>query len=140
MIVVRSFMLLWLPIPGPSYAVALSWPLVRHVPDRVWDIGARRARQSAADPLYNRIAWRELAETAGRNPQTITTALGASVQFAEDASSGFFCGSPQHIIEGIRRYQEVGVQDFRFDFPSASPDGQLQAMKRFATEIRPQVV
>jgi hypothetical protein len=34
----------------------------------------------------------------------------------------------------------VGVQDFRVDFPSPSPDGLLQAMERFAVEVRPQLV
>ena len=43
-------------------------------------------------------------------------------------------------MEGIRRYQAVGVQDFRVDFPGLAPDGLLQAMERFAAEVRPQVV
>lgn len=85
-------------------------------------------------------ALRELAETGGRDPQTITIALGASVQFSEGGGAGLFSGSPQRIIEGIHRYQAVGVQDFRVDFPGLGPDGLLQAMERFAAEVRPQVV
>jgi len=85
-------------------------------------------------------ALRELAEASGRDPQTITLALGASVQFAEGAGPGLFSGSPQRIVEGMRRYQAVGVQDFRLDFPGLSLDGLLQAMERFAAEVRPQVV
>jgi len=85
-------------------------------------------------------ALRELAATAGRDPQTITIALGASVQFSEGGSAGLFSGSPQRIVEGIGRYQAVGVQDLRVDFPGLAPDGLLQAMERFAAEVRPQVV
>jgi alkanesulfonate monooxygenase SsuD/methylene tetrahydromethanopterin reductase-like flavin-dependent oxidoreductase (luciferase family) len=85
-------------------------------------------------------ALRELAEAGGRDPQAITIALGASIQFAEGGRVGLFSGSPQRIIEGIRRYQAVGVQDLRVDFPGLSPDGLLQAMERFAAEVRPQVV
>ena len=92
------------------------------------------------DELRDKIAALcELAEAGGRDPQTIITALGASVHFSEGASASCFGGSPQHIAEGIRRYQVVGVQDFCFDFPSSSPDGSLQAMERFAAEVRPQV-
>jgi probable F420-dependent oxidoreductase len=85
-------------------------------------------------------ALRELAEAGGRDPQTITIALGASIQFSEGAGPGLFSGSPQRIVEGIRQYQAVGVQDFRVDFPSLSPDGLLRAMERFAVEVRPQLV
>lgn len=84
-------------------------------------------------------ALRELAEAGGRDPQALTIALGASVQFAAGTGASLFSGSAQRIAEGIRQYQAVGVQDFRFDFPSPSPEGQLQAMERFATEVRPQV-
>lgn len=88
----------------------------------------------------NIAALRELAEAGGRDPQAITIALGASVQFSEGGSAGLFSGSPQRIVEGMRQYQAVGVQDFRVDFPGLSPDGLLQAMERFAAEVRPQVV
>lgn len=85
-------------------------------------------------------ALHELATANGRDPQAITIAMGASVQFTTGANAGIFSGSAQHIVEGIRRYQEVGVQDFRFDFPTPSPDGMLEAMERFASEVRPQVL
>ena len=88
----------------------------------------------------NIAALREIAEASGRDPQSISIALGASVQFTDQASTGMFSGSPEQIAEGMRRYQDVGVQDFRLDFPTASPDGMLQAMERFAAEVRPQVI
>src|SRR5262249_58680062 len=87
----------------------------------------------------NIAALRELAEAGGRDPQAITIALGASVQFSEGGRAGLFSGSPQRIVEGLRRYQAVGVQDFRVDFPGLSPDGLLRAMERFAAVVRPQV-
>lgn len=92
------------------------------------------------DEMRQKIAaLREIAENNGRDPQRLSLALGASVQFTDGASTGVFSGSPQKVVEGIRRYQEIGVQDFRFDFPTLSPDEMLRAMERFAAEVRPQV-
>jgi probable F420-dependent oxidoreductase len=85
---------------------------------------------------------RAVAQAAGRDPKAITIGLGASVQFTDRAAAGqrpLFTGTPAQILESLQRYQEVGVQDFRVDFPSPSFDGLLQAMARFATEVRPQV-
>jgi alkanesulfonate monooxygenase SsuD/methylene tetrahydromethanopterin reductase-like flavin-dependent oxidoreductase (luciferase family) len=83
-----------------------------------------------------------LARQAGRDPQRITLAMGSSIQFADDPSAGprsLFSGTPAQIVETLRRYQELGIQNFRCDFPSASIDGLLEAMERFAVEVRPQV-
>ena len=82
------------------------------------------------------------AEAAGRDPAAITIALGASVQFtAEPAGSGrhLFTGRPEQVVETIKHYQDIGVQDFRIDFPSPSPDAMLVAMERFATDVQPRV-
>lgn len=98
------------------------------------------AELSPEELRTNIAALHELTTAAGREPQAVTIAMGASIQLTEGASTGLFSGSPQHVAEGIRRYQEVGVQDFRFDFPTASPDSLLQAMEQFAVKVRPQVV
>jgi probable F420-dependent oxidoreductase len=85
---------------------------------------------------------RAVAQQAGRDPQRITLAMGSSIQFTDGAATGprsLFTGTPAQIIEAMQRYQELGVQNFRCDFPSASFDGLLQAMERFATEVRPKV-
>lgn len=85
---------------------------------------------------------RRLAQAAGRDPQAIVLSLGASVQFAEGGDGGtqsLFSGTPGRVIETIQRYQEIGVQDFRLDFPSPSFESLLQAMERFATEVRTRV-
>jgi probable F420-dependent oxidoreductase len=85
---------------------------------------------------------RAFARQAGRDPQRITLAMGSSIQFTDGAATGprsLFTGTAAQIIEAIQRYQELGVQNFRCDFPSASIDGLLQAMERFAREVRPQV-
>jgi probable F420-dependent oxidoreductase len=85
---------------------------------------------------------RALARQAGRDPQRITLAMGSSIQFTDGPIAGprsLFTGTPVQIVETLRRYQELGIQNFRCDFPSASIDGVLQAMERFATEVRPQV-
>jgi alkanesulfonate monooxygenase SsuD/methylene tetrahydromethanopterin reductase-like flavin-dependent oxidoreductase (luciferase family) len=86
---------------------------------------------------------RTFAQQAGRDPQRITLAMGSSIQFADGAATGprsLFTGTPAQIVEAIQRYQTLGVQNFRCDFPSPSFQGLLQAMERFATEVRPKVV
>jgi probable F420-dependent oxidoreductase len=85
---------------------------------------------------------RAFAQAAGRDPQGITLAMGSSIQFTDGAASGphsLFTGSPGQIVESIQRYQELGVQNFRCDFPSATHEGLLEAMERFASEVRPHV-
>jgi probable F420-dependent oxidoreductase len=85
---------------------------------------------------------RAFAEQAGRDPQDITLAMGSSIQFTDGATTGprsLFTGTPAHIGDTLRRYQELGIQNFRCDFPSSSLDGLLQAMERFATEVWPKV-
>jgi probable F420-dependent oxidoreductase len=84
---------------------------------------------------------RAFAQQAGRDPQRITLAMGSSIQFIDGAATGprsLFTGTPAQIVDTLRRYQELGIQNFRCDFPSLSIDGLLQAMERFATEVRPQ--
>jgi probable F420-dependent oxidoreductase len=85
---------------------------------------------------------RAFARQAGRDPQRITLAMGSSIQFADGPIAGphsLFSGTPVQIVETLRRYQELGIQNFRCDFPSSSIDGLLQAMERFTIEVRPQV-
>jgi len=85
---------------------------------------------------------RAFAQQAGRDPQRITLAMGSSIQFTDGAATGprsLFTGTPAQIVETLRRYQELGIQNFRCDFPSLSIDGLLRAMERFATEVRPQL-
>ena len=82
------------------------------------------------------------AREAGRDPQRITLAMGASIQFTDASATGprsLFTGTPAQIIEAIQRYQELGVQNLRCDFPSPSLEDMLQAMERFAMEVRPRV-
>jgi probable F420-dependent oxidoreductase len=84
---------------------------------------------------------RAFAQQAGRDPQHITLAMGSSIQFTDGAATGprsLFTGTPAQIVDTLRRYQALGIQNFRCDFPSLSIDGLLQAMERFATEVRPQ--
>jgi probable F420-dependent oxidoreductase len=85
---------------------------------------------------------RAFAQQAGRDPRRITLAMGSSIQFTDGAATGprsLFTGTSAQIVDTLRRYQELGIQNFRCDFPSLSIDGLLQAMERFATEVRPQL-
>jgi probable F420-dependent oxidoreductase len=84
---------------------------------------------------------RAFAQQAGRDPRRITLAMGSSIQFTDGATTGprsLFTGTPAQIVDTLRRYQALGIQNFRCDFPSLSIDGLLHAMERFATEVRPQ--
>ena len=84
---------------------------------------------------------RAFAQQAGRDPRRITLAMGSSIQFTDGAATGprsLFTGTSAQIVDTLRRYQELGIQNCRCDFPSLSIDGLLQAMERFATEVRPQ--
>ena len=86
---------------------------------------------------------RAFAQKAGRDPQRITLAMGSSIQFTDGAAVGprsLFTGTSAQITEAIHRYQALGVENFRCDFPSPSFEGLLQGMERFATEVRPKVV
>jgi probable F420-dependent oxidoreductase len=85
---------------------------------------------------------RAFARQAGRDPRQITLAMGSSIQFTGGAATGprsLFTGTPAQIGETLQRYQELGIQNFRCDFPGSSIEGLLQAMERFATEVRPRV-
>jgi probable F420-dependent oxidoreductase len=85
---------------------------------------------------------RAFAREAGRDPQRITLAMGSAIQFTDGPAGGprsLFTGAPAQIVEAIQRYQELGMQNFRCAFPSPSFDGLLQAMERFASEVRPKV-
>jgi probable F420-dependent oxidoreductase len=78
---------------------------------------------------------RAFAQQAGRDPRRITLAMGSSIQFTDGAATGprsLFTGTSAQIVDTLRRYQELGIQNFRCDFPSLSIDGLLQAMERFA--------
>jgi hypothetical protein len=64
------------------------------------------------------------------------------VPFSDGTGAGatsLFTGSPTKILDSIGQYQALGVEDFRFDFPSPSIDGRLQGMARFARDVRPHV-
>jgi probable F420-dependent oxidoreductase len=84
----------------------------------------------------------EFARAAGRDPRRITLAMGSSIQFRDGTTSGprsLFTGTPAQIIDAMLRYKELGVQNFRCDFPSPSFEEMLRAMERFAMEVQPQV-
>ncbi len=48
-------------------------------------------------------------------------------------------GTPQMIVDAIRRYQDLGVNHFVFDYMPEARDTGLAAMERFAQEIRPKL-
>ena len=48
-------------------------------------------------------------------------------------------GTPRQIVDGIKRYIEVGAEHFTLDFVPEKVDVALDAMERFAQEVRPRL-
>ena len=80
---------------------------------------ARRGAYSNECIRIFRTLWTQENPTFQGEFHQFAAALGASVQFSEGGSAGLFSGSPQRIVEGMRRYQAVGVPGFSRRFPGS---------------------
>ena len=79
---------------------------------RTYRLPKCRRKSPNCEPLPSRLA----------ATQHITLATGSSIQFTDGAATGprsLFTGTPAQIGETLRRYQELGIQNFRCDFPSS---------------------
>jgi probable F420-dependent oxidoreductase len=83
----------------------------------------------------------ELASTAGRDPAELVIAFKAPFAFRADAGRDRppLTGSPAQIIEDCQAYVAAGVRHFVLDFAVPTPPEMLEAMERFAAEVRPHV-
>ena len=50
-----------------------------------------------------------------------------------------FSGTPQQIVEDIRRCQEIGIAEIRLSTVGADITAVTQTWERFAHEVRPKV-
>jgi probable F420-dependent oxidoreductase len=88
---------------------------------------------------------RRAARAAGRNPDTITLTFRIPMQVRTNRTQAtpgerpLFQGTAEEVAGDIRRYTALGVSHFVFDHVSTDVAGVLANMKRFATEVRPQL-
>jgi probable F420-dependent oxidoreductase len=90
---------------------------------------------------------RQLSEEMGREPRELKIAVGARCVFVADASSsacerGAMTGTPQQVIDDVRRYEDAGVDEIHL-YPTTESDGTVVALQdvvgfwsRFADDVR----
>ena len=83
----------------------------------------------------------ELASTAGRDPAEIVIAFKAPFAFreAQGRDRAPLTGSPAQLIEDLQAYVAAGARHFVLDFSVPSPPRMIEAMERFAADVRPHV-
>jgi probable F420-dependent oxidoreductase len=85
---------------------------------------------------------RTLAEQEGRAPERIRVAVKLPLAF-QDGPPGegqyYSEGRPQDIADTILRFRELGIEDFVFDFLPERRATALDALERFAQEVRPKL-
>jgi probable F420-dependent oxidoreductase len=87
---------------------------------------------------------RALYERAGRDPATVTTAIGTRFRFTESAAGSdrhMITGTPRQMLDDVRRYQEAGVDEIHLLHRAGTieevPTEELVTnWRRFAEEVR----
>jgi alkanesulfonate monooxygenase SsuD/methylene tetrahydromethanopterin reductase-like flavin-dependent oxidoreductase (luciferase family) len=87
---------------------------------------------------------RQVCAEVGRNPDEIDICANGSVRFLERSEVRRderqpFSGTPQQIVEDIRRCQEIGIAELRLSTVGADITAVTQTWERFAHEVRPKV-
>jgi alkanesulfonate monooxygenase SsuD/methylene tetrahydromethanopterin reductase-like flavin-dependent oxidoreductase (luciferase family) len=81
-------------------------------------------------------------EEAGRAPESLQLAVKMPLVF-RDAAPGPEQypseGRPQDIADTIKRFRDLGAQHFVLDFVPEQLDVALDALERFAQEVRPKL-
>ena len=82
---------------------------------------------------------RTLTVRAGRDENAVTPCFSTDIVF--DRTPGpdrrMMSGRPEQIAADLRQYQDLGVRNFIFSFPSDSVSGQQEAMEQFSREVMP---
>lgn len=129
-------------------------PLNGHIP--IWVGGhtkpaLRRAARygdglhmAFSPPELVKESWAELegyCEAEGRKRSELELSLRVFLNFGEGAEEKkSLYGSVDHIVDQIGQYAEAGVQHLILDIVArGGTQGRLEAMQRFAADIRPQV-
>jgi probable F420-dependent oxidoreductase len=83
----------------------------------------------------------ELATAAGRDPAGIVIAFKGPLAFQDGAGRDRspLTGSPSQIVEDLQAYVAAGARHFVLDFAVPTLPEMLEALERFAREVRPHV-
>ncbi len=104
-------------------------------------VGAIPATPLEPEELAENVAMlREVAEQAGRDPDSIDVSMKAPLYDAtmdQEGTRRRFSGSPEDVLEDIRIYSDTGVTHLIFDFRSPEPVETEDRISRFAEEIIP---
>ena len=78
-------------------------------------------------------------EKFGRAPGSVEIGVKVPLAFRDEPGEFPTQGTPQRIADGIKRYIEAGTTHFAFDYVPEKADVALDAMERFAQEVRPRL-
>ena len=78
-------------------------------------------------------------ERFGRAPGSVDIGVKLPLAFPGEAGAFPTQGPPRQIADGIVRYIEAGATHFTFDYAPERVDVALDAMERFAQEVRPRL-
>lgn len=83
-----------------------------------------------------------LLDAAGRPADSVKMAVKIAITFQDGPPADgqdLTEGRPQDMVDAIRRYEDVGTDEILLDIRSDSAADALDAMDRFAAEVRPQL-
>ena len=81
-------------------------------------------------------------ETLGRDPATVELTAGLRLRLGDDRQNdeGALCGGVDRVADRIGQYARIGVSHLVIDvLTSGGIDAQIELMRRFAADVRPQV-
>lgn len=84
----------------------------------------------------------QFLESAARPVGSVTTAVKVAITFQDTPPADgqdLTEGRPQDIVDAIHRYEDIGTHEICFDIRTDSAAAALDAMDRFAGEVRPKL-
>ena len=99
-------------------------------------------RPSGHDELASRVErLRELASKDRRDPAEIVIAFKAPFAFRDTPgrTARSSPAPPAQIVEDLQAYVAAGARHFVLDFSVPTPSQMMEAMERFAADVRPHV-
>ena len=78
-------------------------------------------------------------EKLGRAPGSVRMCVKLPLVFQDGPGEFPTQGTPRQVVDGIRRYIDLGAEHFTLDFVPEKLDVALDVMERFAQEVRPKL-